>query len=283
MLLIADCGGTSIDWALIADDRSVTYTKTDGYNAAHAPRGALSAILDSSQLKSDAARVDRLFFYGAGCSGDATIAYVEGELKSIFPNAEISVASDMLGAARALCGNRPGVACILGTGSNSCLYDGQQIVDNTPPLGYILGDEGGGASIGKRFLSLLFKGHLSEQIQMQFAREYPSLDKMSVIERVYRGERPAAFLGSVCHFLSSHIDDVQISEIVVEEFQRFFKMNLAPYGEIGRLSVNFVGSIASHFEPQLRTAAQREGYSVGHIVPAPIALLAAYHIENFRF
>lgn len=280
MILIADCGGTSTVWALTEGKSDMICHTTDGYNAAHGGDDALAQTIRRSGLIDKAGRVTEIWFYGAGCTGDMAVRRVAKQLSGCFPGAILNIASDMTGAARALCGREPGIACILGTGSNSCMYDGEKITANTPPLGFILGDEGSGAAIGKRFLGLLLKGHLPEEVSEAFASEYPGLDRCSVIEKVYRGDRPSAFLGSICVFLGRHTDIPTIHRLVTDEFRRFFRMNLAPYPGSQTLPVHFTGSVASHFSRQLSEAADAEDYLLGRIVSSPIEDLVRYHSER---
>lgn len=280
MLLIADSGGTSTSWALCDSNGDVTLIDTCGYNAVHSPAGLLHDSIKGSALMESAHKIDRVLFYGAGCAGEKPVRRVRKELDKCFGNADIGIASDMLGAARALCGHDTGIACILGTGSNSCLYNGTAITANTPPLGYILGDEGSGASLGKRFLGLLLKGHMPKEISDAFAMRYPRLDTAEIIERVYRGTSPNAFLASMCLFISSHSSHPAMSDFIVEEFRRFFRLNVAPYEGSRTLPVHFAGSVAAYFRPQLERAAQAEGYNIGTILASPLSGLITYHTRE---
>ncbi len=276
MILIADSGGTSTSWALCGPE-GVSLFDTCGFNAVHSPAGLLEDSVKGSALIDHTTDVDRILFYGAGCAGDKPLGRVRKELSRCFGHADIEIASDMLGAARALCGDTRGIACILGTGSNSCLYDGTGIIANTPPLGYILGDEGSGASLGKRFLGLLLKGHLPKEISEAFADRYPRLDTAEIIDRVYRRPAPNAFLASMCLFISSHATHPAINDFIVEEFRRFFRLNVSPYDGSRTLPVHFAGSVAAHFRPQLESAAEAEGYNIGTILASPLSGLIDYH------
>ncbi|MDE5749675.1 MAG: ATPase, partial [Duncaniella sp.] len=158
-ILIADAGGTSTTWTVVRPEGKSTF-KTEPFNAVHMPSSELHRIIESIGLHEVTGPDPKVRFYGAGCRGEASRRVHEELERSFGHNSDIEVSSDLLGAARALCGRTEGIACILGTGSNSCLYDGEKIVANTPSLGYILGDEGSGASIGRRFLGLLLKGHM---------------------------------------------------------------------------------------------------------------------------
>lgn len=269
MIIIADSGGTSTSWAVIKEEE-ISFYDTCGYNAVHSPSGLLYDSIKNTPLAEEGEEADDVWFYGAGCASDAAIKRVKIQLKKAFPEAKLHVCSDMLGAAQALCGHKAGIACILGTGSNSCLYDGEKITANTPPLGYILGDEGSGAALGKRFLGLLLKGHLPEDVANKFFDRYPSFDRQTIIERVYRQPGANAFLGSMCMFVRSIINHPVINDMVIEEFRRFFRLNLKPYPGGRILPVHFTGSVAYHFSRQLRNAASAEGYTVGKIEPSPL-------------
>ncbi|MCM1522704.1 MAG: ATPase [Muribaculaceae bacterium] len=274
MILIADSGGTSTSWALI-DSEEVSLVDTCGFNALHSPKGLLRDSLLATPLPS--VSPSGIWFYGAGCATPAAIKRVYRELEDCFPDSEIHVESDMLGAAHALCGSDPGIACILGTGSNSCLYDGEKIVANTPPLGFIIGDEGSGAALGKRFLGLLLKGHMPPEISEAFHQRYPRMDTAEIIGRVYSSAAPNAFLASMCLFIGSCISHPAMSDLVVEEFRRFFRLNVSPYDGCRTLPVHFVGSIASHFQELLSRAALEEGYTLGRILTSPLSALIDYH------
>ena len=190
-------------------------------------------------------------------------------LQEAFPQArQVEAHSDLLGAARALCGHNCGIASILGTGANSCLYDGRRIVANTPALGYILGDEGSGAVLGRRFLNALYKGVLSKEIRDSFEAE-TGLTMAAIIDRVYRQPLANRFLASLSEFIHRHLDDEAVREIVISNFDDFFLRNIVPYGRRD-LPVSFVGSIAWHYQSELQASAIRQGFTLGTILKTPI-------------
>jgi N-acetylglucosamine kinase-like BadF-type ATPase len=200
-------------------------------------------------------------------------------LQEAFPHAkQVEAHSDLLGAARALCGHNYGIASILGTGANSCLYDGKAIVRNTPALGYILGDEGSGGVLGKHFLHELYKGVLSENIRSEFEQEY-GLTMADVIQRVYREPMPNRFLASFAPFIHRHLSDAAVTRLVVDNFRDFFRYNIRPYGH-PEMPVSFVGSMAWYFRDQLAEAADAEGFCLGKILQSPIEGLITYHQYN---
>lgn len=220
-----------------------------------------------SPISSQQPLVHGLSFYGSGCRPEQCERM--GHLLSTSLSAEnVYVASDLLGAARALCGTNEGIVCILGTGSASAHYDGQTFVQSTPSLGYILGDEGSGTSLGKHLLSNVLKAQLSDRVCTLFRKEYP-ISISEVIQRVYREPNPNRFLSQFTHFLSKHLAEPSIEALVVEEFSDFFARNILAY-QRPDLEIHFVGSVAAVFSAQLRKAASKFGLKIGQIAKAPL-------------
>jgi len=279
MKLIADCGSTKIDWCALADDGSVAARfDSPGINAV-----MLSGDEIRGRLAAEAAPqltvgpIDEIYFYGAGCISPEVCDSVRGALQALVPAARhIEVATDLLAAARALCGSGQGIACILGTGSNSCYYDGREIRQNVSPLGYILGDEGSGAVLGRIFLGDVLKNQLPPDLSAQFLDEY-GLDRLGVIRRVYREPAANRFMASVVPFLSAHIDNPHIHRLVLGAFRAFFRRNVCQYPRYDRLPVNFIGSIAYYFAPVLREAAAQCSCTVGAIMRSPMEGLVRFH------
>ena len=260
MKLIADSGSTKTTWCLISDKRpneNERYVTGVGINPVRDDEAAISSALDDVDLLSTS-EINEVHFYGAGCI-PTTIPIMERVLSKRFPDASIEVASDLLGAARALCGKEEGIACILGTGSNSGLYDGCQLVANVSPMGWILGDEGSGAVLGRTLVSELYKGSL-QHLRQEFEEEYlPTLisiettPQAAIIQAVYRSPMPNRFLASLVPFLAQKRKDHGIEELIEDAFRKFFRRNVAAYGRPD-LPVNFVGGVAGAFETELRTA-----------------------------
>lgn len=286
--LIVDSGSTKTSWCFAflpntsSADGARTVT-TEGLNPAvmsaeeveEKIAKALNHCLQS--LSISAADVENVFFYGAGCIAGRT-GVVSESISSILVNAKIHVADDLLGAARALCGHKAGIACILGTGSNSCLYDGKNIVAHTPALGYVLGDEGSGAVLGRKFLNAVLKQTLSENIRKRFLQE-SGLDMAEVINRVYRSPAPNRFLASMSKYIHGYLDEKEVSDIVIDNFEDFIRNNLLAYSDEFR-TINVVGSIAYHYKEQLTEAASRNGYQIGKIIKSPIEGLIEYHTNE---
>ena len=286
MILIADSGSTKTDWALVPSQTSdsniplpSSFFTTQGINPFHQDPIVIAEILQGELLPQlNPVEVDSVCFYGSGVRPELESVMVS-LLQAMFPCAKQSEAhSDLLGAARALCGHNYGIASILGTGANSCLYDGERIIANTPALGYILGDEGSGAVLGRRFLNALYKGILSKNIQDCFEAEI-GLTMAAVIDRVYRQPLANRFLASLSTFIHNHLDDEAVREIVIQNFDDFFLRNIAPYNRRD-LPVGFVGSIAWHYQSELQVSATRQGFALGSILKSPIEGLLRFHQET---
>lgn len=285
--LIVDSGSTKTSWcfAFLPDTKSADGARTvttEGLNpavmSAEEVEEKISKALNHclQSLSISAADVENVFFYGAGCiAGRAGV--VSESISSILVDAKIYVADDLLGAARALCGHKAGIACILGTGSNSCLYDGKNIVAHTPALGYVLGDEGSGAVLGRKFLNAVLKQTLPENIRKRFLQE-SGLDMAEVINRVYRSPAPNRFLASMSKYIHGYLDEKEVRDIVVDNFEDFIRNNILAYGDKFR-TINVVGSIAYHYKEQLTEAASRNDFQIGKIIKSPIEGLIEYHMS----
>ena len=276
MILIADSGSTKTDWALV-DRETVVRFNTQGINPVHQKREAILEILHVELLPSmEPDEVKSVFFYGSGVRPELEEPMAE-VLRGAFPKAKtVEAHSDLLGAARALCCRNYGIVSILGTGANSCLYNGERIVMNTPAMGYILGDEGSGAALGKRLLHDLYKGVLSEEIVSGFEHE-TGLSLPEIIDKVYRQPLPNRFLASLSEYVHNHMADwLELRRLVIDNFADFFRFNIAPY-QRRDLPVSFVGSLAYHYQAELHEVARSMGYTVGAVTRSPIEGLVRYH------
>lgn len=269
MRLVCDSGSTKTDW-IIADGSSViTKFSTCGLNPSVMGLDNVREHLQSLLLPHlEGVSISDVEFYGAGCTQDI-IPEMSQLLADLITSAKnILVASDVLGAAKAVCGKEKAIAAILGTGANSCLFDGEKIIKNTPALGFILGDEGSGAVLGRTFLNALLKGLLPESVGSMFADE-TGLTQQDIIGKVYRSSTPNRFLASMSPFIHRHLDVRELRELVVANFRDFFTHNIRQYG-CPELPVNCVGSMAYYFSEQLHEAAQKEGFVIGRILRSPI-------------
>ena len=290
MKLIADSGSTKTDWCLLDDTGVMSRMTTQGINPIHQTKDTIREILNKELLPQltihpscvpsvasdeESGAAFTIHFYGSG------VTPIQREpmcqlLHEVFTGAgEVMAESDLLGAARALCQQKEGVACILGTGANSCLYDGQQIVKNTPALGYILGDEGSGAVLGIRFLNALYKGALPESLRQEFETQ-TGLTIAEVINRVYRQPMANRWLASLSTFIHSHVDMPEVSTLVTDNFRCFIRRNVLPYGRKD-LPLNAVGSIAWYYREQLSEAAEAEGLVLGTVIQSPMEGLVTFH------
>ena len=270
--LIADSGSTKTDWTLVDSEHQevVAEYHTQGINPVHQSEDTIRGILASITLRVP----HSIFFYGAGCT-EAHIPTMRRLLSEAFQTTDVEVNSDLLAAARSLCGRAAGIACILGTGANSCLYDGERIVRNTPALGYILGDEGSGAVLGRLFVNALYKGQLPAALRDTF-EQATGLDVATIINKVYREPMGNRFLASLSTFIGQHLDCEPLRQLVVQNFRQFFRNNLVPY-DASHLPVGAVGSIAWHYRDLLAEAAAAEGFHLGTIVQSPMEGLISYH------
>ena len=274
--IIADAGSTKTDWAAIIDGKVCNRMAGTGINPSVMSEDEIrKAVVEVLPLFNDASP-DVVYFFGAGCRVE--VAYILEKVISEFANpTHIYIYTDMLGAARSVLADKAGVVCILGTGSNSCLYDGSQIVDNIPPMGYILGDEGSGASLGRMLVGEVIKGSLMH-LKDCFFDEY-NLNESVIIERVYRGSYPNKFLASFAPFLFKHRNDVKVNRLIINEFKRFVERNVSHYSRTD-LPVCFVGSIAWWFRDELTTAINESGYKLGTILQSPIEGLLEFHADK---
>ena len=275
MQLIADSGSTKVDWRAIKADGSIVEISTEGINPVFITPEEIVKILSQKLLPVIGPGVKNVYFYGAGVVSPQLIATLSESFKKVFPESETFAASDVLAAARALCGHNPGIACIMGTGSNSCFYDGENIAKNVRAGGFILGDEASGGVPGKKLISDFIKGLLPAHIQAEFDKRY-DLDYMKVVEKVYKQPMPSRFLASFAPFINEFIADPYMENLVNTSFDEFFKRNISQY-DYKNHTVNFVGSIAFYFKDKLVAAAERNGMKVGRVLKTPIEGLVEYH------
>lgn len=276
MILIADSGGSKTDWRMINDDGTIDQATGPGFNPYYQPIGDLRDHVQGHLLPSIRHQVKRIYFYGSGVSSEKNQEAIRNTFLEFFPDAWIEISWDLLAAARSLCGNEPGIACILGTGSNSCLYDGRQIVDNIANLGWILADEGSGAYIGRIFLVDYLRNKMPPALAAQFRLRFP-LNREEFLERVYQQDKPSAFLASFTKFIFQHLKEPYCYKLIYNSFSAFYDNNVLPYAGSDRMTVHFTGSIAFYFGNILRQVAADKGIRVKNILEAPIAGLTLFH------
>ena len=280
MILIADSGSSKTDWRLINEKGQIHQAKTSGINPFLHSEVEITAILQNDLLpKLPQRKVKEVYFYGAGCASESACSLVATALKNVFPEAEAAVTHDLLAAARALCHKEPGIACILGTGSNSCLYDGEKIIDKIPPLGYVLGDEGSGSYLGKQLLNTFLKRDMPADLSEKFAKRFEA-DVPTVLENVYRQPSPSRYIAGFSRFAFHHLKHPYIFKLIYKSFEDFFEKNVCKYEGYQQHKIHFTGSVAFYYSNVLRQVANDKGLFVKNIVEAPIAGLTLYHQER---
>lgn len=276
MILIADSGSTKTDWCVVDGGQLVCRVFTKGMNPFFQTEKEMAEeITDALIPYLPTVFFDAIHFYGAGCLPEKT-ASVRQVLAGLFTvSGPIEVDTDMLGAARGLCGRQPGIVCILGTGSNSCFYDGERIVDNVSPLGFILGDEGSGAVLGRLLVGDILKNQLGAALKEKFLQQF-ELTPTEIIERVYRRPFPNRFLASVSPFLAQNIGEPGIRQLLLNAFKAFLSRNVMQYN-YRHYQAHFTGSIAYHYQEVLMAAATETGIEIGTIIQSPMSGLQAYY------
>lgn len=277
MILIADSGSTKTDWCLVEHGEVLQQIFTKGTNPFFQSEEEISNEIAANllpQLKT--AEADAVYFYGAGCAFPDKIETVRHAiLRHLQVKGEVEVSTDMLAAARGLCGHRAGIACIMGTGSNSCYYDGEKIVQNVSPLGFILGDEGSGACLGKLLVGDILKNQMTPELKEKFLSQF-NLTAADIIDRVYRKPFPNRFLASLSPFLAQNLNEPCIHSLVLNSFKSFLKRNVMQY-DYQNHEVHFIGSVAYYYKDVLAQATVEMGIRLGTILKSPMEGLIAYH------
>ncbi len=282
MLLIADSGSTKTDWILLSDKNIKATFQTEGINPYFkSTEDIIQELYPEFLSYFEPKKIKKAFFYGAGCSSKTKKEIVINALKKIIPNAEISVNHDMLAAARASLGNKPGIACILGTGSNSCLYDGSKITNSLFSLGYMFGDEGSGAHIGKTYIYNHLKKKAPKIIIEKFNNEYNLTDE-DILTNIYQKPNPNKFLASFSLFVKKYIDDPFMNNLVENCFEKFVKEQIFKHPDYKKQTVCCVGSIAYHFEKQLLKIFNKHKIIPGEIIKSPMENLIKYHNKKTK-
>lgn len=287
MILIADSGSTKTEWCVADQGRPIRQITTAGMNLYFQTAAEMGAEIQTSLRPAIAPYpIEAVYFYGAGCAFPEQKRQIEEVIRSYLGTAAqpetslpVEAYSDLTGAARALCGKQPGIACILGTGSNSCLYDGKEIIRHTPPLGYILGDEGSGAVLGKQLVSDCLKHQLPEALCRKFLQQY-ELTPEILLERVYKQPFPNRFLASLSPFLAENLAEEPLYAIVYNSFRSFLIRNVMTYEGYETRPVHCTGSIAYHYQEVLKAAAASLHLTMGKIEKAPIPGLVSYHASK---
>ncbi len=279
MILIADSGSTKTSWCLAGGKSEIEYFSTGGINPFFRSTDDIEKELREKLVPEIKTEISHIHFYGAGIINTEKGNVVKQALQNLFPAAEIEVESDLLAAARATLQREKGIACILGTGSNSCLYDGNKIVEHVRPLGFILGDEGSGAVLGRKLLGDCLKGILPAQLSEKFQNKFP-LSYPEFLEGVYKRKTPNRFLAQFVPFLKENIKEEHCKDVVESSFDEFVQRNISQYSGFGQLPICFIGSVAFHFQEQLKNVLKKHHLHYEIVLKEPLTGLLNYHTEN---
>ncbi|MCT2408171.1 ATPase [Chryseobacterium antibioticum] len=280
MVAIVDSGSTKSDWVILDDFKKVFLkTETIGFNPNFINRELIVPEIEkNSSLILVKNSITKIFFYGSGCGVKKNCETIEEELKKIFTKAEIVVKEDLMAAAYAAYGGKPAVVCILGTGSNSCYFDGENLKIKLPSLGFLIGDEGSGSAIGKQLVRRYFMQKLPADLLAEFEQNY-TLTVEDALQNMYHSPRPNAYLADFNKFVIERKDHPYFKDMVYKEMKDFFEYQVIPYEESKDAEINFIGSIAYYYEDILRSVAEEFHLNVGHVVQKPIESLVDYHIK----
>ena len=282
MILIADAGSTKTKWCFFDKSGYEQTLTTSGINPHHIDKERIKHIIEDELLLGldpDLKEIEELHFYGSGVSNHEISDNLKELFHSIFNIHNISVHSDLLGTCRALFGNEKGIAAILGTGSNSCYYDGEKIVANVSTLGYILGDEGSGAHLGRTLVADLLKNQLTDSLKEMFFSEFKT-DRDQILTNVYRKPEANRYLASLSVFLCRHIEEPECYNMVYKCFSDFFVRNIMQYDAVNGCKISFTGSVAENYKDVLLHVCEHYGVALGKIETNPIAGLVKYHLNS---
>lgn len=281
MLIIVDSGSTKADWQIIYADGSRELHTTMGFNPFFHDEDRVESELKKEFVHNvPVEEATAVYFYGAGCSDKMRCDTIKRGLERIFTKAKVEVEHDLLASARAACGSKEGIACIIGTGSNTCLYDGKNVVDNVSNLGFLLGDEGSGSHLGKLLIRAYFYRELPDDIQEKFIAEYGA-DKRNFLNHIY-AEGANVYLADFAKFFSANRNHFYIQKLAAQAFTELTERHIIKYDGCHHLPINFVGSVAHHFQDILKIVLDEHDLNLGIIIKKPIDKLVEYHLQNIN-
>ncbi|KAA0990705.1 N-acetylglucosamine kinase [Dyadobacter aurulentus] len=277
--LIADSGSTKTDWVVTKGGARVASFQSAGINPFYQLAEEIIPVLDKQVLPHIEGDIDKIFFYGAGCADEKSGRPVSDALKHCIRSASvIEVASDMLGAARGLCGHSAGLACILGTGANNAFYDGEKIVHSIGSLGFWLGDEGSGSYLGKTLVVNYLQNDLPGDLHQKFAEKYPEINRLYILDQAYKKPYPNRFFASFSVFISEHLSNSYILDLLREAFSLFTEKYILKHKNADQYPVHFTGSIAFYYQDILQTVLTSKGLQPGRILKTPLDGLVQYYL-----
>lgn len=283
-ILIADSGSTKTDWAFV-DNQTGNYqsVQSAGINPFYQTTEEIIPVLQSQVLPAIHGQIQEIHFYGAGCADEKSGMPVTNALKRCFPAANVvEVASDMLGAARGLCGHEPGLACILGTGANNALFDGSRITHSIGSLGFWLGDEGSGSYLGKTLVVHYLQNELPADLQARFVNEYPGLDRLTVLDHAYKKPYPNRYFASYSKFIAENRTHEFMQALLGNAFGLFVKKYVLKHANAAQYPVHFTGSVAYYYQDILRRVLENNGLQTGRILKSPLEVLIDYHLTDLK-
>ncbi|MBO7276409.1 MAG: ATPase [Bacteroidales bacterium] len=279
MILVADGGSSKTDWALVEGKGVKSLFSTMGMNPYNVSEETMKKEIEENIIPHvDIKNIYEIYIYASGCSAKVMQDVVKSWFEPYFPYAKICVEGDLLGAARATCGRAAAIAAILGTGSNSCLYDGENIIENVASLGYVLCDEGAGTNIGKLILRDYLRGRMPEDMAKKFAEIYKG-DESYFLNKLYKEERPNYYLASFARFAIENKSNPYCKQVIMQAFDSFFKEQITFYTSYNKYMINVVGSIACLATEELKEVAEKYGMKINNVVKAPLKALVDYHVQ----
>ena len=284
MILIADSGSTKTDWRILDQNIVVGQTQTVGFNPYYQDADSIANELIINLLPICKDEINQVFYYGTGVTNDEKAGVIKEAILKVFPTcSQIEAYSDVVGAARAACGRSAGIACILGTGSNSIYFDGEKTGFQVPPLGFWLGDEGSGGHLGKSLILSYLHKEMPFEIRTKFEEKYGVMDRLTVLENAYHKPFPNRYFASFSKFLFDNRNDVFCHDLVEKCFLEFFEKYILKYPMCHDISVNFVGSVAFYYKDLLTKVADNQVVSIGRILETPIGGLVDYHNQHITY
>ena len=280
MILIAESGSTKTDWVLVNDENQITMYKTMGFNPFfHSSEFIANEIQNNKDFYEASKNAERLYFYGAGCSSDEMNNIVKAGLSKIYSNSDVTVDHDLLACALSTYKGEPAISCILGTGSNSCYFDGQNLREEVPAIAYVLGDEGSGSFYGKKLLRDYLYNQLPDSIQKDFESQFGNA-KTEIFENVYMKPHANVYLASFMKFINRHYHHKYVIDMIKHGMNEFIKIHVCCYPEYKSVKTHFIGSISKIFEKELKVAADNHGVILGDIIQKPVDNLVNYHLNH---
>lgn len=279
MKLIIDCGSTKADWVLLNENNVINKIQTEGFNPNYTDKESILRITLNNDLYSTYSQdITYLYFYGSGCGNQQNINYIKDILKSVFTHSEIHVFSDMTAACHAVSAQKKSIVCILGTGSNSCLFDGYTIIDKAVSLGYIIGDEGSGSHIGKSLLHDYLYKIMPDDLSSKIKTEY-NIDLNSFIYNVYHSNKPSQYLASFAKIAIENKDNDYVKSLCTKCFDEFIDCFIMRYEKCYENEISFVGSIAYYFQDIIKERLERRNLKIGEVLKSPIDGLVKYYLD----